>query len=309
MKKGLLWLRNDLRLADNPALHRALAECGEVLFVYVFDERTWNPNRMGPFRAQFQHETQKQKTKKITGRSGKIEFVRGRALDEIPKLMKSYGAQVCFAQKEDAHEEVSEERALAKKADLVLTPGKGLFEEEDLPFALDELPHVFSHFRRKVQKNLRVRDLCPEPRKLSCSWKGKSPFPKLSTLGFEETVLDERAVLSFRGGEEAGWNRINEWMWDRACLQRYKETRNGLVGADYSSKLSPWLANGCLSAAQVFWEIQRYEEERWPTRAPIGSFLSFSGEFFVSWGAGSGIDFLSRAGSRGRRPMIRSVIP
>ena len=81
-------------------------------------------------------------------------------------------------------------------------------------------------------------------------------------MGFEETVLDERAVLAFRGGEEAGWNRINEWMWDRACLQRYKETRNGLVGADYSSKLSPWLANGCLSAAQVFWEIQRYEEER-----------------------------------------------
>ena len=57
MKKGLLWLRNDLRLADNPALHRALVECGEVLFVYVFDERTWNPNRMGPFRAQFQHES------------------------------------------------------------------------------------------------------------------------------------------------------------------------------------------------------------------------------------------------------------
>ncbi len=262
MKKGLLWLRNDLRLADNPALHRALAECGEVLFVYVFDERTWNPKRMGPFRAQFQHESLSALREKITGRGGKIEFVRGRALDEIPKLMKSYGAQVCYAQKEDAHEEVSEERALAKKVDLVLTPGKGLFEEEDLPFALDELPHVFSHFRRKVQKNLRVRDLCPEPQDLACSWKGKSPLPKLTSLGFEETVLDERAVLVFRGGEEAGWNRINEWMWDRACLQRYKDTRNGLVGADYSSKLSPWLANGCLSAAQVFWEIQRYEEER-----------------------------------------------
>ena len=134
--------------------------------------------------------------------------------------MKRYGAQVCYAQKEDAHEEVSEERALAKKVDLVLTPGKGLFEEEDLPFALDELPHVFSHFRRKVQKNLRVRDLCPEPRKLSCSWKGKSSLPKLSTLGFVETVLDERSVLAFRGGEDEGWNRINEWMWDRACLQR-----------------------------------------------------------------------------------------
>ena len=262
MSKGLLWLRNNLRLADNPALDRALRECGEVLFVYVIDERTWNPKRMGPFRARFQHESLSALREKITGRGGKIEFVRGSVLVEIPKLMERCGAQRCYAQREDAHEEVSEERALAKKIDLVLTHGKGLFEEEDLPFALDELPDVFSHFRRKVQKNLRVRETYPEPENLDCSWKGKSPLPELSTLGFEETALDERAALSFRGGEEEGWNRIHEWMWDRACLQRYKETRNGLVGADYSSKLSPWLANGCVSAVQVYWEIQRYEEER-----------------------------------------------
>ena len=262
MIRGLLWLRNNLRLADNPALDRALSECGEVLFVYVFDERIWNPTRMGPFRARFQHESLSALRKKITRRGGKIEFVRGSALEEIPKLMERFGAQRCYAEREDAHEEVSEERALAKKIDLVLTHGKGLFEEEDLSFALDELPDVFSHFRRKVQKNLRVRETYPEPENLDCSWKGKSPLPKLSTLGFEETALDERAALSFRGGEEEGWNRINEWMWDRACLQRYKETRNGLVGADYSSKLSPWLANGCVSAVQVYWEIQRYEEER-----------------------------------------------
>ena len=262
MSKGLLRLRTNLRLADNPALDRALRECGEVLFVYVFDERIWNPKRMGPFRARFQHESLSALREKITGRGGKIEFVRGSALEEFPKLMERYGAQSCYAQREDAHEEVSEERALAKKIDLVLTQGKGLFEDEDLPFALEELPDVFSHFRRKVQKNLRVRETYPEPENLDCSWKGKSPLPKLSTLGFEETPLDERAALSFRGGEEKGWNRINEWMWDRACLQRYKETRNGLVGADYSSKLSPWLANGCVSAVQVYWEIQRYEEER-----------------------------------------------
>ena len=57
MIRGLLWLPNNLRLADNPALDRALRDRGEVLFVYVFDERTWNPKRMGPFRAQFQIES------------------------------------------------------------------------------------------------------------------------------------------------------------------------------------------------------------------------------------------------------------
>ena len=55
---------------------------------------------------------------------------------------------------------------------------------------------------------------------------------------------------------------MKEWIWDRDCLKIYKETRNGMVGSDYSSKLSPWLASGCLSAVQVYWEIKKYEEER-----------------------------------------------
>ena len=35
-----------------------------------------------------------------------------------------------------------------------------------------------------------------------------------------------------------------------------------MVGSDYSSKLSPWLANGSLSAVQVYWEIKKYEDQR-----------------------------------------------
>ena len=55
---------------------------------------------------------------------------------------------------------------------------------------------------------------------------------------------------------------MNEWIWERDCLKSYKETRNGMVGSDYSSKLSPWLASGSLSAVQVYWEIKKYEEVR-----------------------------------------------
>ena len=39
MVKGIVWLRNDLRISDHPALSRALQECDEVLFAYVFDDR------------------------------------------------------------------------------------------------------------------------------------------------------------------------------------------------------------------------------------------------------------------------------
>jgi hypothetical protein len=50
-----------------------------------------------------------------------------------------------------------------------------------------------------------------------------------------------------------------QWAW-RA--QDYFETRNGMAGADYSSKFSAWLAHGCISPRFVHAEAQRYERER-----------------------------------------------
>jgi deoxyribodipyrimidine photo-lyase len=45
-------------------------------------------------------------------------------------------------------------------------------------------------------------------------------------------------------------------------LKEYKQIRNGFIGADYSSKLSPWLALGCLSPRWIAAEVARYEKER-----------------------------------------------
>lgn len=38
-------------------------------------------------------------------------------------------------------------------------------------------------------------------------------------------------------------------------LRVYKETRNGMVGADYSSKFSAWLAHGCISPRFIYEEV------------------------------------------------------
>jgi deoxyribodipyrimidine photo-lyase len=84
----------------------------------------------------------------------------------------------------------------------------------------------------------------------------------MKDLGVDEVSSDDRQVLSFHGGETAGHQWMKQWIWERDCLKTYKESRNGMVGSDYSSKLSPWLSAGCLSAVQVYWEIKKYEEER-----------------------------------------------
>ena len=57
-------------------------------------------------------------------------------------------------------------------------------------------------------------------------------------------------------------DRLNYYLWTSDCVAKYKETRNGLIGEDYSTKFSPWLAAGCLSPRRIYWEIKKYEEKR-----------------------------------------------
>jgi deoxyribodipyrimidine photo-lyase len=55
---------------------------------------------------------------------------------------------------------------------------------------------------------------------------------------------------------------VNDYFWRENRLKEYKQTRNGMLGADYSSKFSPWLAQGCLSPRYVHEEVRRYESGR-----------------------------------------------
>ena len=308
MNRAICWLRTNLRLGDHPALGKAIEENDEVLLVYVFDKRFWNMERMGSARAKFLLESLHELRSEVNQIGGEIEFLYGNAVKEIPKLMAELGCDTCYTQREDAPYEASDEKALAEKCRLVLCGGKGLLENEDLPFPLKDLPQTFSVFRRKVEKQLKIREICPKPKTLNCSWKPQGDLATLGKLGYDIPSFDERSVLNFRGGEREGWARMNGWIWERNCLRNYKETRNGLLGADYSSKLSPWLSAGCLSAVQVYWEIKKYEEYRTANESTYWLFFELLWrEFFRFVARKHGAKLFMQAGIKGEK--AQSTIP
>ena len=53
---------------------------------------------------------------------------------------------------------------------------------------------------------------------------------------------------------------MNEYFFQSRNLSKYKLTRNGLLGENYSSKISSWLSNGCISAKYVYSQIKLYED-------------------------------------------------
>lgn len=56
--------------------------------------------------------------------------------------------------------------------------------------------------------------------------------------------------MKWKGGEKAANDRLE--YYTKNCIKKYDSTRWGLLGADYSSKLSAWIANGSISVRYVY---------------------------------------------------------
>jgi deoxyribodipyrimidine photo-lyase len=134
-----------------------------------------------------------------------------------------------------------------------------LLHPNDLPFPVDALPHVFTQFRKQVEAELHVRDPLPEPYRIPSPLGWTGWLPDMEYLGLEAEPPDPRAGWPFKGGRGAALERLEHYFWHTKALGTYKETRNGLLGADFSSRLGPWLALGSIGPREIYQNVQRYE--------------------------------------------------
>ena len=272
--RTLHWFRNDLRLDDNPALTEALRS-DETVPVVVLDDRFWAEDRWGhvktgPFRTRFLLESIADLRGAMEERGGALLIRRGQPEEILPALMKEHGCTRLTAQAEHTPEELeieaAVERAIGAEGGLCSwVEGHTLFHPDDLPMDLEALPDIFTQFRKKVQKLSEVRECIPAPKRLTTSAELTSDAVPDLTEFLESTgqtmpPADSRSVLPFKGGASEARARLKHYFWDTKKLAVYKKTRNGLVGADYSSKFSPWLAHGCISPRRIASEVYRFED-------------------------------------------------
>ena len=64
------------------------------------------------------------------------------------------------------------------------------------------------------------------------------------------------AGASAQGGESVALARLKYYLWDTDLIANYFQTRNGMLGGDYSTKFAPWLAHGCISPRTIH-EVRR----------------------------------------------------
>ncbi len=267
----LVWFRNDLRVEDNTSLTKACM--GEkVIALYCFDPYYFETSPFGfkkteKYRAKFLIETVSQLKESLNQLNIDLLVFYKKPENIIPELIQKHNITKVFLQKEWTAEEINTLERVKHKCDPTVifeeSYDQFLFHPDDIPFkSYKEIPEVFTNFRKGCEKITQVRKLLPIPKAkpLENRILNNTKIPSLTDLGLDTFEIDVRTAFPFLGGEQQGQKRIDHYFWETKKLGFYKKTRNGLLGADYSSKFSPWLANGSLSARIIYWQVKAFEE-------------------------------------------------
>lgn len=264
LRKILVWFRNDLRLHDNEVLNEAIAKSDCVLPVFIFDPRQfeitkYGTQKTGNNRAQFLLESVHALRNALQQIGGNLLIEIGKPEEVLPRLVKEYAIAEVYHHREVAAEETAVSTAVEDglwklKVNLKHFIGHTLYNKEDLPFPIKDIPDVFNQFKKKTEREAIVKPCFKAVDKITVvegiNW---GDLPSIENLGLTQPKKDYRANFDFEGGE-------NKALQNLAVLINLvqgadKQKLNGLV-----SKLSAWLATGCISPRRIYWAIKSIDE-------------------------------------------------
>lgn len=272
--RAIIWFRNDLRLHDNEALTEALDKKALIFPVFVFDERIFSGltargfEKTSSFRAQFIIESVIDLRNNLRSFGADLIVRTGKPEEEIFNLARDLKTSWVYCNRERTAEEVFVQDTLEKKLwtigqELRYTRGKMLYYTSDLPFPVTHTPDVFTQFRKEVEKIVPVRNPLPTPELIPFTQGCADPgnIPDLAFFGKNQFSRVHVENKKFIGGETEALAQLKYYIYETKNLANYFNTRNDMLGWDYSSKLSPWLANGCLSPKKIYAEIKAFESK------------------------------------------------
>lgn len=268
---GLVWFRNDLRVQDNRVLNNAITSHKSVISCYFFDPRHFENSAFGfkkteKYRAKFLIETIHDLRKNLQELNIELFVYFDKPEDLLFKLTEAYNIQSIYFQKEWTSEETdvykNAKSYLPENVKFIEIFDQFLYHPEDINMSVSEIPQVFTNFRKIVEKNTMIRpSIKNDSSEKIKSIQNKTTIPTLKDLGFENFEIHAKTAFPFKGGETYALKRLKHYFFETKKLGVYKKTRNGLLGIDYSSKFSAWLANGSISARTIYWEIVNFENE------------------------------------------------
>jgi deoxyribodipyrimidine photo-lyase len=277
---SIVWFRQDLRLADHPALHAAAERSGPVIPLYVWapdEEGDWPP---GAASRVWIAQSLRRLDESLRRLDSRLIIARGASLDALRAAIEATGADcVCWNRRyEPAARERDRQVREALEEDGVRVDtfnGSLLFEPWEVSTQQGEPYQVFTAFWKACMRQARQSAELPAPDAL----RAPETWPASLTvddLDLEPSIQwDEGIKAAWTPGEAGAQARLDEFLESEA--QRYGEGRDR-PDYDGTSRLSPHLHHGEISPRQV-WHAAH---ERTPTKTGLSAdFKKFIDE--IGW--------------------------
>lgn len=255
MAASLVWIRNDLRLADNPALIAGLGSGRPVIPVYVLDDETPGVRPLGAASRWWLHHSLQSLDASLRALNSRLILRRGRAERVIAEVAAEYDASAVYWNR--AYDPASCERDERVKSTLEARnvaaeslKANLLYEPWEVKTATGGSFKVFTAFWRACRGLRSPGAGLPSPKNLPAprQW---GPSDAVADWKLLPTAPDWAGGLraSWTPGEAAATRRLSDFL-DTALVD-YRQARD-LPALAATSRLSPHLAFGEISPRQIW---------------------------------------------------------
>eukprot|EP00186_Timspurckia_oligopyrenoides_P002546 CAMPEP_0182446638 /NCGR_PEP_ID=MMETSP1172-20130603/4319_1 /TAXON_ID=708627 /ORGANISM="Timspurckia oligopyrenoides, Strain CCMP3278" /LENGTH=442 /DNA_ID=CAMNT_0024642591 /DNA_START=27 /DNA_END=1355 /DNA_ORIENTATION=- len=270
---SIMWFRSDLRVHDNPALTSACENSSKVIPLYVFDPRHFGKTafgfeKTGRYRAKFLVESVNSLRNSLKKLGNTLAVRKGTPETVLIELCKEFEVETVYFHQEVTYEEQQVEREVEKvleKNGITVKKlwANTLYHAEDLPFEIERMPDVYTEFREKVELegSMRAPLEIPESVPMKPEDLDEGMIPTLKELGLEEPVGQNSNGNVFVGGEDSALDRLSSYLKDTCgSMMKFNESslKSSQLGADFSCKISPWLALGCVSPRKIVSDLRSF---------------------------------------------------
>ncbi len=266
---SIVWFRDDLRLADQPALTAALDSGAPILCVYIFDDESPGLRRLGGAARWWLHHSLAALDAALRSIGGRLDILRGPSVTAIELLSLAAGAsrvdwtrRYCAA--EIALDSDAKSRLRATGTHATSHNGQLLFEPWTVKTNAGGFFRVFTPFwRAAMSLPAPLAPLSAPGRVEPAPWPARAPTRvALDDLRLLPRRPDWASGLrdTWRPGEIGAGLRLATFI--DAKLAAYADRRD-VPAAEATSSLSPHLRFGEISPRQV-WAAARYASDARP---------------------------------------------
>lgn len=253
----IVWLRRDLRVEDNAALHEACLQAQNVVPLFIFDPAILERPDTGAARVEFLIDALRVLDTSLQKRGGRLVIRRGRVPETLLSAVEEWNADGVFHQRE--YEPAGQARdaqvaALLRERgkEIETFPGLSVFEPDTL-LSKEGRPYMVYGPYKRLWFSTPADQPLPAPRHVPVPGEVQGDaLPSASDLKF-------RTAQKFEcGGENAAQALLKEFL--KAKIEEY-DTQRDVLAVDGTSFLSRHLHLGTISARTVLHSVRQAGED------------------------------------------------